>query len=85
MSALSDEAVDHKRVIACLAKKSTVPIAEVTLLYEREWVGLETGARVKCFVPILTVRRLRELLRKMRDQSTGPAELYAGGATGTVK
>lgn len=66
MSALPDEAVDHKRAIASLARKSTVPIDEVTRLYEHEWAGLETSARVKCFVPILTVRRVRELLRKSR-------------------
>lgn len=69
MSALTDEAVDHKRVIASLAKMSTVPIDEVTRLYEHEWAGLETGARVKCFVPILTVRRVRELLRKSRTKA----------------
>ncbi len=72
MSTLPDEAVDHKRVIASLAKKSTVSIDEVTRLYEHEWVGLETGARVKCFVSILTVRRVRELLRKGRINAPIP-------------
>ena len=72
MSALPDEAVDHKRVIASLAKKSTVPIDEVTRLYEHEWAGLEARARVKCFVPILTVRRVRERLRKSEIKAPIP-------------
>jgi uncharacterized protein DUF3562 len=69
MSASPDKAVDHKRVIAFLAKKSTLPIDEVTRLYEHEWAGLEASARVKRFVPILTLRRVRELLRKSRVEA----------------
>jgi len=65
-SASPDKPVDHKRVIAFLAKKSTLPIDEVTRLYEHEWAGLEATARIKGFIPILTIRRVCELLRKSR-------------------
>ena len=63
-SAAPDEPVDHKRVVAFLATKSTLPIDEVTRVYQREWAGLEAGARIKRFVTILTIRRVRELFRK---------------------
>jgi hypothetical protein len=72
MSASPDPAVDHKRVIAFLAKKSTLPIDEVTRLYEHEWAGLEASARIKRFVAILTVRRVRELLRKSKIKAPTP-------------
>ena len=74
MSASPDPAVDHKRVIAFLAKKSTLPIDEVTRLYEHEWAGLEASARIKRFVAILTVRRVRELLRKSKIQAPTPSK-----------
>jgi hypothetical protein len=66
MSVSSEKPVDHKRVIAFLAKKSTLPIDEVTRLYEHEWAGLAATARIKGFVPILTIRHVRELLQKTR-------------------
>ena len=43
-------------VIAFLAKKATLPLDEVRRLYEHEWTALESAARIKGFVPILTVR-----------------------------
>jgi hypothetical protein len=66
MSVSSDKPVDHKRVIAFLARKSTLPIDEVTRLYEHEWSALAATARIKGFVPILTIRHVRELLQKTR-------------------
>lgn len=65
------KAVDQIRAIAFLAKKSTLPIDEVTRLYEHEWAGLEASARVKRFVSILAVRRVRELLRKSGIPTSG--------------
>jgi hypothetical protein len=59
----SDKPVDHQPVVAFLATKCTQPIDEVTRLYEHEWVGLEASARIKGFVTILTIRRVRDLLR----------------------
>ena len=58
-----DKPVDHKRVVAFLATKSTLPMDEVTRLYEHEWAGLQASARIKRFVTILTIRRVRDLFR----------------------
>jgi hypothetical protein len=66
MSAPPDNPMDHTRVIAFLAMKSTMSIAEVTQMYEREWAGLEATARLQGYVPILTFRHVRELLHKSR-------------------
>ena len=59
-----DKPIDHKRVVAFLATKSTLPIDEVTRLYEHEWAGLQASARIKRFVTVLTIRRVRDLFRK---------------------
>jgi hypothetical protein len=59
-----DKPVDHKRVVAFLATKCTQPIDEVTRLYEHEWAGLQAAARIKRYVTILTIRRVRDLLRE---------------------
>ena len=67
-----DKPVDHKRVVAFLATKSTLPIDEVTRLYEHEWAGLEAGARIKRFVTILTIRRVRDLLRRGAVETPTP-------------
>jgi hypothetical protein len=66
MAAPPDKPVDHKRMIELLAEESTVSIGEVTRLYEHERAGLEASARVKRFLPILTIRNVRELLRHSR-------------------
>ena len=58
-----DKPVDHERVVAFLATKCTRPIDEVTRLYEHEWAGLQAAARIKRYVTILAIRRVRDLLR----------------------
>lgn len=45
MSVAPDDPLDHTRVIAFLAKRSTTPIDEIARLYEREWAALEAGVR----------------------------------------
>jgi hypothetical protein len=78
MSARSDDPLDHTRVVAFLARKSTIPIAEVTQMYEHEWAGIEATARLKGYVPTLTFRHVRELLRKSRiRQPTLPSKVDA--------
>ena len=64
-----DKPVDHKRVVAFLATKSTLPIDEVTRLYEHEWAGLQASSRIKRFVTILTIRRVRDLFRKSASEA----------------
>jgi len=65
MTIAPDEPSDHTRIIAFLAKRSTTPIDEVRRLYEREWAALESSARLKGYVPTLTLRHVRALLRKI--------------------
>lgn len=69
MSTVSDPAdkpAEHKRIIASLAKESTASIDEVTRLYEHERARLETSARIKRFLPIITIRNVRTALRQSR-------------------
>ncbi len=65
MTIAPDNHLDHKRVIAFLAKNSTTPIEEITRIYEREWAALEASARLKGYVPTLTFRHVRALCRKV--------------------
>ncbi len=60
-----DDPLDHRRVIAFLAKNSTTPLDEVTRLYEHEWAALEASARLKGYVPCITFGHVRALLRKL--------------------
>jgi len=56
----------RQRGIAFLSEESHVPIGEVTQLYEHEWAALGRGARISSFLPLLTVRNVRRLLRARR-------------------
>jgi hypothetical protein len=65
MTIAPDNPLDHKRVIAFLARYSTTPIDEIARLYEREWAALEASARLKRYLPTLTFRHVRALCRKV--------------------
>lgn len=67
-----DTPVDHKRVVAFLATKCTQPLDEVTRLYDHEWAGLQAAARIKRYVTILTIRRVRDLLREKKGVVGAP-------------
>ncbi len=73
----SDEA-DHRRAIESLAEQARVPVAEVARLYEEKRAALGMGARITGFLAILTVRNVREALRRRRRL---PA---SGSGTGAV-
>jgi hypothetical protein len=66
MSAPPDKAVEHKQIIAFLAKESTASLDEVTRLYDHERAGLEASSRIKRFLPIITIRNVRAALRQSR-------------------
>jgi hypothetical protein len=70
-----DASTDHARVIAFLARKTTMPIDEVTQLYEREWAALEATTRLQGYVPSLTFGHVRRLLRKIRNKIPTPGAL----------
>lgn len=54
----------HERAIEALARQEHMPIEHVAQLYERELALLTVGARITHFLPILTIRKVRDLLRQ---------------------
>jgi hypothetical protein len=66
VSASPNKSAEHKRIIALLVKESTASIDEVTRVYERERAGLEASARMKRFLPIITIRNVRAAPRQSR-------------------
>jgi Protein of unknown function (DUF3562) len=63
---LNDEATQtstHLRAIEFLAGKSHTPVDQIGKIYQRELAQLKVGARVKDFLPILTIRKVRATFR----------------------
>lgn len=54
----------HEHAIEALACQEHVPIEYVAQLFERELALLAVGARITPFLPILTTRKVRDLLRQ---------------------
>ena len=63
------ESATHERAIADLARQSHVLIDHVAQLDERELAALTVGARITGFLTILTIWKVREILRTL---VTGP-------------
>jgi hypothetical protein len=63
------ESATHERTIADLARQSHVSIDHVAQLDERELAALTVGSRITGFLTILTIRKVREILRTL---VTGP-------------
>lgn len=61
MSRETDQSV-KRRAIALLAKDSKLPLAHIAQLYEHEHARLAAGAHVKQYLPIFTIRNVREQL-----------------------
>jgi len=53
----------HQRAIEALAHEAQVPIEDVCQLYAREWAAIAAGARITQFLPLLTLRQVRAILR----------------------
>ena len=53
----------HLRAIEFLAKKTDLSVDQITKIYQRELAELTVGARVKDFLPLLTIRKVRGTLR----------------------
>lgn len=70
----------HERAIEALAQASHVPIDHVAQLYAHELAVLTVGARITGFLPLLTVRKVREILR----QRSHPARASAAPASREV-
>src|ERR1019366_256103 len=57
--------------IELIARESQMSIDGVTRLYENELAKLEVGARIRGFLHIFAIRKVREMLRQ-RDAGTRP-------------
>jgi hypothetical protein len=66
MFARDSELSFRQRGIAFLSEESHVPIGEVTRLYENEWAALGRGASIRDYLPVLTIRNVRRMLRDRR-------------------
>ena len=60
-----------------LARDARVPLDTVSQLYAREWAALAAGARITNFLPVLTIRKVRAILRQQLPPSRGPVALTA--------
>ena len=56
----------HEGAIEALAREAHVPIEQVAQLYAHELAVLTAGARITGFLTILTIRKVREILRQGR-------------------
>jgi hypothetical protein len=54
----------HQRAIESLAEESQVPVNEVAQLYEDAHAELESGARVRSFLGIFALRKVRKMLHQ---------------------
>src|SRR5262245_922394 len=53
-----------QRDLEALAHEAHVPLDTVAQLYAREWASLAAHARITTFLPILTTRKVRAILRQ---------------------
>ena len=67
------ESSTHERAIEALARESHVSIDHVAQLYAHELAVLTVGARVTSFLPLLTIRKVREILRQRRHPARASA------------
>jgi len=52
----------HERALESLAEESQVPVNEVARLYEGVHAELEAGARIRSFIGIFALRKVRKTL-----------------------
>lgn len=62
----------QEQAVAFLARESRVSIDDVERLYGTELAKLEVGARIKSFLPILAIRKVRDVLRQRRTAEPLP-------------
>ena len=60
----------HQRSLERLAREAQVPASEVARLYEQAHAELEAGARIKAFLGILALRKVRKTLRQRATSSS---------------
>ena len=69
----ADDSTVHAPDIEVLAREAQVPREDVAQLYARELAALTAGARITSFLPILTTREVRALLRQRGHPHRGRA------------
>ena len=67
----------HERDIESLAREAHVPLDDVARLYASELAALTAGARITSFLPILTTRKVRAILRQRCHPHRIPAAVEA--------
>ena len=65
----------HERALERLAREAQVPAGEVARLYESAHAELEAGARIKAFLGILALRKVRKILRQRAANSAPRRDL----------
>lgn len=56
----------QRSAIESLAKELGVPVEQVERVYRAQVRAVETGARIKNFVPVIVASRVRSELRRQR-------------------
>ena len=75
--------IDHGPAIECLAQESQVSVDDVARLYANELAKLEVGARIRSFLPIFAIKKVREVLR-LRSAEKRPIAQARGGWNGWI-
>lgn len=60
----TDPSTLHRAAIESLAQESSLSVEVVREIYESELSNLESEARVTQFLPLITSRKVREVLRQ---------------------
>jgi hypothetical protein len=60
----------HRAVVDNLARDLELPVEHVEKVYLAEMARIESGARIKTFLTVLTVGRVRHRLRRERRADT---------------
>jgi hypothetical protein len=60
----SKEVVRHERAMSSLSERTGAPLAEVRRLFAQELATIEPGAKVRSYLAVLTVSKVRAILRR---------------------
>ena len=74
----------HARDIEILAREAQVPLDDVARLYAHQLAAPTAGARITSFLPILTTRKVRAILRQRCHPNRVPAAVEAPASAQTT-
>lgn len=58
-----NEFSEHSRAIEFLVNETDASVEQITKVYRREYSKLAADARIKDYLPVLTIRKVREILK----------------------